>query len=124
MYPVSPPRLPPGLTPAPATLEAAPGCPLPWSRRVVQKTRRAAGQCRLSSDGPRPQAQAAEEGGAGGTSGLSHLVRGLQHLHEEGVDGRVPDELEEEEVLQALEADGAKGGQAQQQLGEPADAAA
>lgn len=49
-------------------------------------------------------------------------MRGLQHLHEEGVDGRVPDELEEEEVLQALEADGAQGGQAQQQLGEPAEA--
>lgn len=45
--------------------------------------------------------------GGPGPAGLSHLVRGFQHLHEEGVDGRVPDELEEEEVLQALEADGA-----------------
>lgn len=35
------------------------------------------------------------------------LVRSLQHLHEEGVDGGVSDELEEEEVFQALEADGA-----------------
>lgn len=51
--------------------------------------------------------------------GLGHLVGRLQHLHEEGVYGRVPDELEEEQVLQALEADGAQGRQAQQQLGEP-----
>lgn len=47
-------------------------------------------------------------------------MRGLQHLHEEGVNGRVPDELEEEQVLQALEPDGAQCGQAEQQLGEPA----
>lgn len=39
---------------------------------------------------------------------LCHLMRGLQHLHEEGVDGRVADQLEEEQVLQALEADGAQ----------------
>ena len=39
---------------------------------------------------------------------LCHLMRCFQHLHEEGVDGRVPDQLEEEEVLQALEADGAQ----------------
>lgn len=45
---------------------------------------------------------------------------GFQHLHEEGVDGRVPDEFEEEEVFQALEADGAQGRQAEKQLGEPA----
>lgn len=39
---------------------------------------------------------------------LCHLMRGLQHLHEEGVDGRVADQLEEEQVLEALEADGAQ----------------
>lgn len=39
---------------------------------------------------------------------LCHLMRGLQHLHEEGVDGRVADQLEEEQVLEALEADGAE----------------
>ena len=27
------------------------------------------------------------------------LVGSLQHLHEEGVDGRVPDQLEEEQVF-------------------------
>lgn len=42
------------------------------------------------------------------SSPLCHLMRGLQHLHEEGVDGRVADQLEEEQVLQALEADGAQ----------------
>lgn len=52
--------------------------------------------------------------------GSGDLQRGLQHLHEEGVDGRVPDELEEEEMLQALQADGAQGREAQQQLGKPA----
>lgn len=35
-------------------------------------------------------------------------MRGLQHLHEEGVDGRVANQLEEEQVLEALEADGAQ----------------
>lgn len=48
------------------------------------------------------------------------MVGGFQHLHEEGVDGRVPDELEEEQVLQALQADGAQGWEAEQQLGKPA----
>lgn len=52
--------------------------------------------------------------------GLGGLMWGLQHLHKEGVNGCVPDELEEEQVLQALEPDGAQCGQAQQQLGEPA----
>lgn len=41
-----------------------------------------------------------------GGRGLGGLMWGLQHLHEEGVNGRVPDELEEEQVLQALEPDG------------------
>ena len=50
---------------------------------------------------------------------LRHPVRRLQHLHEEGVDGRVPDELEEEQVLQTLESDGAQRRQTQQQLRKP-----
>lgn len=50
---------------------------------------------------------------------LSHLVWRFQHLHQEGVDGGVSDQLEEEEVLQALQADRPQGGQAQQQLGKP-----
>lgn len=49
------------------------------------------------------------------------LMRRLQHLHQEGVDGRVADELEKEQVLQTFEADGAQGGQAQQQLGKPSN---
>lgn len=52
--------------------------------------------------------------------GLGGLMWGLQHLHKEGVNGCVPDELEKEQVLQALEPDGAQCGQAKQQLGEPA----
>lgn len=59
-------------------------------------------------------------GAKGGPAGLGHLVRRLQHLHEEGVNGRVPNELEEEEMFQALEPDGAQSRQAEQQLGEPA----
>lgn len=55
-----------------------------------------------------------------GGRGLGGLMWGLQHLHEEGVDGRVPDELEEEQVLQALEPDGTQCRQAEQQLGKPA----
>lgn len=39
---------------------------------------------------------------------LCHLMRCFEHLHEEGVDGRVPDKLKEEQVLQTLEADGAQ----------------
>lgn len=50
---------------------------------------------------------------------LSHLVWRFQHLHQEGVDGRVPYEFEEEEMLQALQADGPEGREAKQQLGEP-----
>jgi len=53
-----------------------------------------------------------------GRRGLAQ-ARGLQHLHQECVDGRVSDQLEEEEVFKALEANGAQGGQAKQQLGKP-----
>lgn len=58
----------------------------------------------------------------GGRGGLvsCDLMRRLQHLHQESVDRRVADQLEEEQMLQALEADGAQGGQAEQQLGKPA----
>lgn len=51
-----------------------------------------------------------EGGGQSSTppSLLCHLMWRFQHLHEEGVDGRVADELEKEQVLQTLEADGAK----------------
>lgn len=45
---------------------------------------------------------------------------GLQHFHEESVDGCVPDELEEEQVLQALEPNGSQCRQPEQQLGKPA----
>lgn len=38
---------------------------------------------------------------------LGELVRGLQHLHQESVNRRVPDEFEEEQMLQALQANGA-----------------
>lgn len=50
---------------------------------------------------------------------LSHLVGSFQHLHQEGVNRRVAYQLEEEQVLQALQADGAKGWQAKQELGKP-----
>lgn len=51
---------------------------------------------------------------------LSTIVGCLQHLHEERVDGRVSDKLEEEEMLQAFETDGAQGRQSEEQLGEAA----
>lgn len=65
-----------------------------------------------SSD-PRPRegyrgGEEEEERGEPPSFRLCHLMRGLQHLHEEGVDGRVADQLEEEQVLEALEADGAE----------------
>lgn len=50
---------------------------------------------------------------------LRHLMGGLQHFHEEGVDGRVPNELEEKQVFETLEADGSERGQSQQQLRKP-----
>lgn len=58
-------------------------------------------------------------GGKGAVLVSCDLMRRLQHFHQEGVDGCVADELEEEEMLQTLEADGAQSGQAQQQLGKP-----
>lgn len=48
------------------------------------------------------------------------IARRLEHLQQERLDGRVADELEEEQVFQALEPDGTERGQAEQQLGEAA----
>lgn len=48
------------------------------------------------------------------------IRRVLEHLGEEGVDGHVAYEPEEEEVFETLEADGPKGGQTKEQLSEPA----
>lgn len=59
------------------------------------------------------------QGGRGGGLVSCDLMWSLKHLHQEGVDRRIPDQLEEEQMLQALEADGAQGGQAEQQFGKP-----
>lgn len=47
----------------------------------------------------------------------SDLKGCLQHLHEEGVNGGVSNQLEEEEVLQALQPDGAQCRQTQKEFG-------
>lgn len=53
-------------------------------------------------------------GRAGGVVLVScDLMWSLQHLHQEGIDGCVSDQLEEEQMLQTLEANGAQGGQAE-----------
>lgn len=49
----------------------------------------------------------------------SDLQGCLQHLHEEGVNGGVPDQFKEEEVLQALQPDGPQRRQAQEEFGKP-----
>lgn len=51
---------------------------------------------------------------------LRQLMRSFKHFHEESVDGCVTNELEEEEMLQALQADGSKRRQPEEQLGKPA----
>lgn len=51
---------------------------------------------------------------------LGELVRSFKHLHQEGVDGRVADQFEEEQVLQALQADGAQCWKPEEELCEPA----
>lgn len=48
------------------------------------------------------------------------LMWSLQHLHQEGVDRCVSNQLEEEQMLQTLEADGAQCRQPQQQFSKPA----
>lgn len=50
---------------------------------------------------------------------LGELVRGLQHLHQEGVNGCVPNQFEEEEVLQAFQTDGAQRWEPQEELCKP-----
>ena len=45
---------------------------------------------------------------------------GLQHLHEEGVDGGVTNQLEEEQMLQALQTNGTQCRQTEEELGKPA----
>lgn len=47
------------------------------------------------------------------------MMGGFKHFHEESVDGCVTDQLKEEQVLQALQADGAQRRQAEEELGEP-----
>lgn len=50
---------------------------------------------------------------------LSQLVRRLQHLHQEGVDGRVADQFKEEQMLQALQTDGAQCWESEEELSKP-----
>lgn len=48
------------------------------------------------------------------------MVGSFKHFHEESVNRCVADQLEEEQVLQALQADGAQCWESEQQLSEPA----
>jgi len=50
---------------------------------------------------------------------LGELVRSLQHLHQEGVNGRVTNQFEEEQMLQALQTDGAQCWESQEELCKP-----
>lgn len=47
------------------------------------------------------------------------MVGSFKHFHEESVNRRVADQLEEEQVLQALQADGAQCWKSQEQLSKP-----
>ena len=47
-------------------------------------------------------------------------MRRLQHLHQEGVDRRVADQLKEEQVLQALQTNGAQRREPEEELRKPA----
>lgn len=51
---------------------------------------------------------------------LGELMRRFQHFHQEGVDGRVPNQFEEEQVLQALQTNGAQCWEPKEELREPA----
>lgn len=53
--------------------------------------------------------------------GSCDLVWRFKHLHEESVYRCVSNELEEEQMLETLQAYGAQGWEPQQELGEPAD---
>lgn len=46
-------------------------------------------------------------------------MRSFKHFHEESVDRCVTDQLKEEQVLQALQADGSQGRQPEKELREP-----
>lgn len=48
-------------------------------------------------------------------------MRRLEHLHQEGVDGRVSDQFKEEQVLQALQTDGAQCWEPQEELRKPTE---
>lgn len=50
-------------------------------------------------------------------TGSGDLEWGLEHLHEKGVDGRVPDQLEEEEVLEAFQPNGSQRRQPEEEFG-------
>lgn len=50
---------------------------------------------------------------------LRQMMGSFKHFHEESVDRCVTDQLKEEQVLQALQADGSQGRQPQEELGEP-----
>lgn len=47
------------------------------------------------------------------------MVGSFKHFHEESVNRRVTDQLEEEQVLQALQADGAQCWKSEEQLSKP-----
>lgn len=47
------------------------------------------------------------------------MVGRFKHFHEESVNRRVADQLEEEQVLQALQADGAQCRKSEEELSEP-----
>lgn len=47
------------------------------------------------------------------------MVGSFKHFHEESVNRRVADQLEEEQVLQALQADGAQCWKSEEELSEP-----
>lgn len=50
---------------------------------------------------------------------LRQMMGSFKHFHEESVDRCVTDQLKEEQVLQALQADGSQGRQPQEELREP-----
>lgn len=60
-----------------------------------------------------------EDGAGPGQASLSELVGSLQHLHQEGVDGGVTNQLKEEQVLQTLQTNGAQRWQSEEELSKP-----
>lgn len=51
--------------------------------------------------------------------GSGDLEWGLQHLHEKGVNRRVPDQLEEEEMLEAFQPNRSQCWQSEEEFGKP-----